>query len=242
MATPKPSLMWPVSVAPGAGASIPFNRGGAKTATIATATYYSPVTLAAAVQAALTAADGATAWTVTVSATGRFTIAASAAFVLSWGAGLAAEAQQLLGWPAGATGSAATHTATYQHQNGWYADDPVMDDSGERAIFDRSQTVALSGKVKGVTHATRYRRTIALGYLAAWKVWTEDEGASHLNESLDRLLTQGWARFRWFPDQTDLATGSDYALDADTAKGLPRNRLSSGAALYSLTLQLRKYV
>lgn len=241
MATPKPAIMWPISIAPGAGASIPFNRGGAKTATIATGTYYTPAALAAAVQAALTAADGATTWTVTVSATGRFTIAASAAFVLSWGAGLAGEAQLLLGWPAGATGSATTQTATNQHQNAWYADDPVVDDSGERAAFERAQTKALSGRVKSTTHATRYRRTIALGYLPAWKVWLDEEG-SHLNEALDRLLVSGWARFRWFPDQLDLATGSDYALDLDTAKGLPRNRLSHGAALYALTLQLCKYV
>lgn len=166
------------------------------------------------------------------------------AWVLTTGAVVAPAADggpPVLGF-SGNTQAGTQVTSQAQHQNAWYADDPVVDDSGDRAIYERSQTVALSGKVRGATHATRYRRAIVLGSLAAWKVWSEDEGTSHLNEALERLLASGWARFRWFPDQTLLGTGTDYALDLKSAEALPRDRLSPGAALYSLTLQLRKYV
>jgi hypothetical protein len=243
MAIQKPALFVPVTISTGVSQSIPFNRGGAKTATIAAATYYTPAALAAAIQAAMTAADGATTWTVTVSASGRFSISGTAAFILSWGSNLASEAQQLLGWPAGATGSALTQTAPNQHQGGWYADDPVVDDTRDLPVLERAQTVALSGRPKVVTYATRYLRTIVLGSLQGWKVFVADEGSSYLNEAIQRVITgSGCARFRWFPDQTDLATGSDYALDLDSARRLPRDRLSSGVALYSLALTFRPYV
>jgi len=167
------------------------------------------------------------------------------AWVLTTGAVVApaADAAPPLLGVTGNTPAGTTVTSQAQHQHAWYADDPVVDDTGDRAAYERSQTVALSGKVRGATHATRYRRAVVLGSLAAWKVWAEEEGTTHANEALERLLASGgWARFRWFPDQTLLGTGTDYALDLKSAEALPRDRLSPGAALYSLTLQLRKYV
>ena len=243
MAPPKPAIFWPVTITAGVNDKIDFNRGGVKVATVAAGTYYSPLTLLAAVDAALTAADGATTWTLDFPTTGRVRVNASANFVLlfSTGANAAASPRDLLGFGTVDTASSTSAVAEHQHQHAWYADDPVADDTRDLASFERAQTVALSGRVKGLTHATRYRREVVLTYLPAWKRWTEDEGA-YLNEAIERLWADGWARFRWFPDQSDLATGSDYALDLDTAKGTPRERLSPGSALYSLTLKLRRYV
>lgn len=244
MTPPKPAIMWPLTISAGVNDRIDFNRGGVKAATIAAATYYTPAALVAAVQAALTAADGAVTWTVSVNASGRVVVGGTSSFVLLFatGAGAATSARYVLGFGAVDTASATTATAQNQHQNGWYASDPVVDDTGDRAIHERSQTVALSGKVRGSTHATRYRRVIVLGALPAWKVWTEEEGSTYLNEALERLHASGWSRFRWFADQTALAVGTDYALDLKSADTVPRDRLSPGAALYSLTLQFRKYV
>lgn len=244
MAPPKPAAFWPITISAGVNDKIDFNRGGVKVATIAAGAYTTMAALLTAVDAALTAADGATTWTLDLPTLGRVRVSASANFVLlfSTGANAAASPRDLLGFGAVDTASSTSAVATNQHQHGWYADDPVVDDTGDRAHHERSQSVALSGRVKGVTHATRYRREVVLSHLAAWKTWTEDEGSTHLNEAIERLVSDGWARFRWFPDQLDLATGTDYALDLDSAKTLPRNRLSPGTALYSLTLRLRKYV
>jgi hypothetical protein len=136
-------------------------------------------------------------------------------------------------------------TGAYQIRNLWCAPDPVTGDTGDLDQFERAQTVALSGVVKSVEYgdpdAPKRIRTVSFAFLPAYKVFIADEG-SNTNEAIQRLFRRGWTRFRWFNDQADLATGTDYVLDLDTAKALPHNRLSHGAALFSLSLRMRPLV
>lgn len=248
MAPALPKAFWPLIVAAGVNDKIDFRRDGAgadDTATIAAGTYLSAALLAVAVQTALDAAYATGDWTVSVSATGRVTIAHSAtAFVLkfSTGANAATSARDLLGFGTVDTVSGLSATGANQHQNGWYAEDPVVDDTRDLPAFERAQTVALGGPVKSLEFATRYGRSISLAFLQPHKVFKEDEGSTHLNEAIERLVEDGWSRFRWWPDASVEGTSADYALDIDSAKTLPRDRLARAVALYSLTLKLRKFV
>jgi hypothetical protein len=194
---------------------------------------------------AATFADTAHAWTVTMSSSGRVTIAVPGglpfSLKFSTGANAATSARDVLGFGAVDTATAQSVTGTLQIQNCWFAPEPVVDDTGELSAHDRAQTVSLAGVVKTLHYGTRRTRAVSLAFLPAYKTFTAQEGAN-TNEAIQRLYDTGYARFRWFDDQTDLATGTDYVLDLESAKGLPRNRLSPGSALYSLTLRMRKFV
>jgi hypothetical protein len=246
MALPAPKAFWPVTIAAAVNDRIDCREGGVDyVATIAAATYYSVADLLSAVQAALNAAVAAS-WTVTVSAQGRVSVAsgsATSSLLFASGANAGDGVREMLGFDAAdvAASSGATATGVRQHANAWYAVDPVNDDTGNLPTYERAQTVSLFGVVRGVQFSTRYLRTITLSHLPQWKVFKDLEG-SHGNEAIERLFDSGWARFRYWPDATVEAAYVDYALDADTAKALPRQRLSPGAALYSLTLKMRKYV
>lgn len=82
-----PKAFWPLTIVAGVNDALHLMVGATPyTATVAVGTYYSPASLAAAVQSALTAAV-ANAWTVSVSQQGRFTIAGTSAFMLSRSSG-----------------------------------------------------------------------------------------------------------------------------------------------------------
>lgn len=244
MAAIKPAAMWPLTISAGVNDKIDLLVGATPyTATIAAATYYSLPSLATALQAALTAAVANT-WGVGWSGIpAKINITGASAFTLKWGTGANAAVgpRLLLGWTAADTSSAAAQTAPNQHQNAWYADDPVADDTGDLPVYVRSQGRALAGRMKSLHFATQYVRTVRLAFLLETKVFKALE-STKVNEAIERLFESGWARFRWFPDQTDLNTGTDYVLELDAAKALPRDRLSAGAALYSVTLPMSKYV
>lgn len=237
-----PKAFWPLTITAGSNDKIDFNRGGVKAATIAAATYYSAADLATAVDTALTAADGATSWTVTVSATGRFTIAASASFTLlfSTGANAATSARHVLGYGSVDTGSATSQTATYQHQNGWYGDRSVGFDG--RPAFRRlaAQTVSLAKNVRSVTWAEAELRAINLVNLPAAKTKIDREGSA-LNEAIERLWRDGFARFRWWPDASVEGTSVDYALDESALRDFDPPRLQT-KELYTLEWIFRRYV
>lgn len=247
MAVPVPKACWPIVVT-AANGKIDLRRSGAgadDTATIAAGTYLSAALLAVAVQGALAAAYGTGVWTVTVSATGRFTIAHSAtAFALkfSTGANAATSARDLLGFGSVDTASALSATATSQHQGGWYADDPVADDTGDLPGYERAVARAQGGQTRAVDFGTTYDRVVTLEHLEGHKVFKADEGAGHLNEAIERLFDSGWSRFRWWPDASVEGTWTDYVLAPDTAKALTRARLSPGHPRYALTLRLWKWV
>jgi hypothetical protein len=251
MALALPKAFWPLTIVAGVNDLIDVKVGASTyLATIAPGTYDHPVwyageastSLLGAVQVALQAAVANT-WTHAVVA-GRVRIGGAAAFELlfSTGANAAASARDVLGYGAVDTSAAASATAANQHQNAWYADDPVADDTGELPAFERAQTVALGGPVKSIEFAKRYGRAVSLAFLQPHKVFTAEEGSTHSNEAIERLLEDGWSRFRWWPDASVETDWADYALDLDSAKALPRDRLARAVALYSLTLKLRKFV
>lgn len=250
MAVPKPKAFWPLTITAGVNDRIDFKVGATTyVATIAAGTYYSAADLCVAVWAALSAAYGAYSWGVTVGSitAGRVTIAAlvGQTFTLLFGTGanVARSIGPALGFDAADLPTADVQTAQHQHQNGWYADDPVMDDTDELPAYERAVGRAMGGQTKAVDlGGPVYDRIISLGYLAAWKVFKKAEGTSHVNEALERLFDVGWMKFRWFPDAADESSGVDYVLSPETAKSLPRNRLAPAVPLHSLQLRFWKWV
>lgn len=243
MPLPLPKAFWPATVT-AANKVVNVTVGATPyVANVAEGTYYSAALLAAAVQTALTAAV-ANAWSVSVSSTtGKVTVSGTSAFSLkfSTGAGAASSPRHLLGFGAVDTVSGTTATGQYQHQNGWYAVDPVQDDTGELPLYERGQSVALGGNGYALDFGTRYQRVIRLGFLPAWKTWSAEEGAN-LNEAIERLFDAGWQRLRWWPDASVEGAYSDLVMDLDTAKTLPRERLSPGNPLYALRMKFWKFV
>jgi hypothetical protein len=232
-----PAIFWPFTIAAGVNDKLDIYRGASKVATVAAGTYYSAAALAAAVQAALLAAD-ANSYVVTVTSGGRFQISGSVVWLISV-TGKPASLWPALGFDDSIDGAIAK-TANRQHANGWYADDPPASDTGDLPVHNRSQAVALGGRVKGLTFGTRYVRTLRLEHLQPHKTYKVDEGAGHINEAMERLIESGWGRFRYWSDAAVPATWADYALDLESAKTLPYDRVSTGHAAYALNLKLLK--
>lgn len=226
----KPIVAGPTTFGVLGWSSTPASEGAAQTA-----------------NAAVTA-PGAAAWAVSVGPSGRFTITTGAGqdFILRFATGTnaATSARDVLGFGVLDTTKAESTSAPFQAQGCWFPEEAVQDDTGDLDVFERTQAVALAGNVKSLDFAPipRIARTVKFQMVPAYKWSIADEGADHAGEAFQRLLRSGWARFRWFPDATDLSTGSDYVLDIETAKAQERNRLSPGMPLYGLTLKLRKYV
>jgi hypothetical protein len=249
MALRLPKAFWPVTISAGVNDALDFVWASVtRYGTIAPATYYSVYDLVAAVQAAMVAA-GATTVVVSVTATGRVTwTIPSGTLTLLWSTGAHAGTQPraLLGADAAdqvLTG-AASWSAPHQHQHGWYAEDPVQDDTLDLPVHHRTQTRTLGGAVKSLHFASFAERQIVLANLPGYKTWKVDEPGAHYNEALERLFEHpAWARLRWWSD-AGLASEfdyADYALSLEGAKIFPRKRLSPSVARYSVTLQLLRY-
>jgi hypothetical protein len=244
MALPLPKVFWPVTITTGVNDKLDFRIGApVYVAAIAAGIYYSAATLAAAAQAALTAA-AANDWSVTVSTlTGRVTISGTTYFILGFGSGSnkAIDAAEILGFAA-VDVEGTSVTGAHQHQNGWYPELPVTDDTGDLASWFRTQSRSHSGRVKTVQlGGTKYDRGVSFGFLSPHKIFQTEEGG-YVNEALERLIESGYGRFRYWPDGSVEGTSSDYVLEIETAKRLLRNRLSPGAALYSYPLKFLRHV
>jgi len=101
------------TIVAGQNDKIDFNRGGVLAATIVSGTYATGALLAAAIVAALEAADAAPVWACTYSGTTfKFTVSSDLAFTLLWssGANTATACHYELGFAVTDTGSATTHT------------------------------------------------------------------------------------------------------------------------------------
>lgn len=168
--------------------------------------------------------------------------AATLEFLFGTGANKAVSVHRALGFKDEDRAAAVVHTSNYQHQNGWYAERPVVNDTGDLPVYERALARALGGQTYALDFGTRYDRAIGLAMVADYKSWKANEGVSHVNEALERLFDNGWMRFRWWPDASVEATYEDLVLDAETAKRMPRNRLSPAKALYSFSLGCWKYV
>jgi hypothetical protein len=122
----------------------------------------------------------------------------------------------------------------------WCPGVPPADDTGDLAQHARAQGVSLSGRVRGLHFGTSYTRALRFEHLQGHKVFVADEGAAHVGEAFERFLAGGWSRFLWVPDSAAPMVAAEYAFDLDSAKALPRERLSRGLARYSLSLKFRK--
>lgn len=176
-------------------------------------------------------------------AMGHFVIGGEAPFELlfSSGANQAVSARDLLGFGIGDTVSGKQVVSPFQHQNGWYVADPVQDDTGDLPLYERGQSVAQGGPGYSLDFGTRYQRIIRLGYVPAQKAFKAAEGVRR-NEAIERLFDAGWKRVRWWSDSLDELSGADLMMDLETAKTLPRDRLSPGNPLYSLRMKFWKFV
>jgi hypothetical protein len=121
----------------------------------------------------------------------------------------------------------------------WQAQDPPLDDTRDVAEYERAAARSLSGRAKAVHFATRYRRTVKLGFLPAYKTWKADGGVAHAGEAIERLFDDGWARFTYYSDANGSADGV-YMFDDETRKAMQRARLSPGNPVYSITLGMLK--
>jgi hypothetical protein len=254
MALAKPKAMWPIVIVAGVNDRIDFKIGATPyVATISPATYdhlrfYAGQTgpaLLAAVDTALIAAASGSGWSPnTVMAGNKVKLQGTSAFSLQWDTGpnKARSIGPTLGFDVVDQAAATTQTAQSQHVNAWYADDPPEDDSGNLPAYDRAVARAQGGQTRAVDFGTTYDRVLSLSFLQPWKVFREEEGTTHVNEALERLFDSGWAKFRWWPDASVEEASTDYVLSPDTAKALPRSRLSPGNSLYSLQLRLWKWI
>ncbi len=255
MALPVPKAFWPLSVLAGVNDKIDFKVAGVTyAATVAVGTYrqagwYAGAeawSLLSAVQGAMRTASGRVDLWVSVTAMGHFSIRVDGAtldLLFSTGANKVTSLHPALGYTDTdlSAGAGVELASQKQHQNGWYAVDPVFSDTRDLPQYDRRQSLAKSGRVRGLEVAKRKTRAIELAFLPARKVYIVDEGANWY-EAIERLFDVGWARFRWWPDGTVESGWTDYALDIDTAKELPYRRLNPANALYALTLRMRQYL
>jgi hypothetical protein len=247
-----PRAFWPLTITAGQNDAIDVvdsgDPGSTWTAIIAPGIYYSPTELAVAVEAALTVVGlfdppGGMAFTCTVNATGRVVLSAARAFSLKFSTGpnAATSARDVLGFAHTDTASATPQTSPYQHQNGWYGEDPVVDDTGWLPQYERAQALPLNGPAWCGNYGTRSQRVISLAFVRGYKTWVVDE-SSHLNESLERLWTDGWMRVRWWADALVDGTYVDMVMDLETAKKMPRRRLSPGNPMYAFDLTFWRYL
>jgi len=252
-----PKAFWPLTITAGVNDRIDFKIGAsALNAVVPAGIYYTVLDLLNALYTAMQAATTAGGfpthanWTYGVLATGRVRIGNSSGLAVTYtlafstGAGAAVSLRNVLGY--GAVDAAFTSPgvayvdSTNQHQNGWYGDRSIGFDG--KAWFKRTsaQGVALAGTVKSLTFGEQELRTIAFTNLPAAKTKVEREGSS-LNEALERLWRDGFARFRWWPDATVDGTYVDYCLDGEALKEFNPQRLQS-KELYSLRWDLRRFV
>jgi hypothetical protein len=133
---------------------IDFNQGGVKQAVIAAGTYATGALAAAAIQTAMTAADGGATWTVTYSAvTFKFTIASNLAFTLLFETGGGVVAGQSahidLGYADGDTASATSHVAgsvAYQSRHSINVD--LGSAQAFAAVIVRGHNLSTAGTVR----------------------------------------------------------------------------------------------
>lgn len=246
MALSLPKAFWPITITAGLNDAIDVTTPSAQTVRVAAGTYYSPTDLLAAVAAAL--APLPFSWIPgSVSSSGRVALPIPSAGVLTFrfgtGPNVATSIHSLLGFAnLDLSATLGVAVSQYQHANGWYAVDPPQDDTGEIPEYQVAVARSRGMQTLGLDFGTTYRRDIALAYLPAWKVFTPSEGSGNTNEAIQRLFDPpARFRFRWWSDGTSDATASDYLLDPEASKKLPRNRFSPGNPRYSVALALWKW-
>lgn len=231
MSIAKPKAFWPLTVDATCD-QIYVNVGaGFVLKTIGHATYYSAEELRAAVAVAMPG------FTVTVSASGYFTITNGTPYILKRGG---SNGVGLMGFDdnLGDTANTVSHTSEFQHANGWYAGVAVRSDS--LPIRDRDNdvmTLTQGGQSKFVSVTELTRRELKFQYLSAAKTYEAYEGATGLNQAIERWWDNGRARFRYWGDATVEGTYDDMVFDADTIKEFRPTRMQDRKALYEVIIK-----
>ncbi len=242
-------FVWPITI-DATNNKLDFNRGGVKVATIASADYATPEALATQVDTKLTDADGATAWTVTVSVLGFVTIAADDDFNLLFntGANKLVSVHHVLGFSEADYISAATYTGTYQHQNGFYFGENGPDlefDSREQPEIESPQDASLSGIVTERPFGDfRYVREMRVNF--------SDEDHTYETTDLAMSWTDLWKHCRggnskyitYAADASDPSTSTNYHLvpEEDPEAAFRPDQVDPAVEMWGWRLRLRKRV
>lgn len=245
MTIAKPKAYWPLTVDGTNDIMIVFSGGLDRTCTLAHATYYSAVTLAAAIQTAIRAVGGAlSAITVSVSATGIITFTNGSAFTLRFTSAFFQFPAARIGFTAVAdvASSGGVITSPNQHSGGWYAATAIRDDS--LTIRDRSMTAktrAESGQTKTIYSSELSARNLLFQYLTPEKTYIAYE-STYVNQSIENLWADGADRFRFWSDGTVEGTYTDLVLDLETSRTFAPKRMFIKKALYEISLKCWGYV
>jgi hypothetical protein len=254
MAIPLVKVFWPLTIN-SANNKIDYRHfadGADRTATVASATYYSATLFAAAVKAALdTASAGAgITWTITISSMGvmTFTTSGGTSFTLKFGTGANAgvSPRYLLGFFAADYASTGLNrVAPAQHQNGWYAPLGIRNDSKDYFEEPNSViTVTMAGQTKSIAEPVLTMRDVKWQHLSKEYTLIAEENLSTPNTAMERWWRDGRGRFRYWPDASVEGTSADYVLDISVlSNGFKPARMYDGKELYSVgPWKMRKYV
>lgn len=209
-------------------------------------TYTSAADLLTEIAVAMNAKGAGGVFTATIGATGRITITNSGfPFELRIATFTTNSASAVLGFFSLDTASATSHTASFQHANGWYPDVAVRFDSLTEFERDMDRvTVAMSGQNKRISETELEVRRVDLAFLDPWKtrIARETTFGTNNNEALERLWRDGAAKFRWWEDASVEGVYEDYFLDEETVKEFKPERMFQGKEIYAFSLLMRGYV
>lgn len=134
-------------------------------------------------------------------------------------------------------------TIAGQVQNGWWSDVAAAEDSlPYRNLGSRVVTRAMNGKAKFVSENELFDRELVFRFLKPHKAWLQYEGTSNVYESLERVFTTGYSRFRYWADASVEGTSEDLMLKDESLKEWKPKRMFNKKALYEVTLNCMRFV
>lgn len=249
MAIPLPKVFWPLII-DATNNKVYWREGGAteRTATIASATYYSAKDFFDAIITAMNASATGTTFAHTFP-DGILTITATLgpAWRFSWGVSVVNAAYILMGYFATNTADAVTQAAPYQHSNGWYSPVAVFDDSKPRYEVPNGAVLLTMGGQSAMFEENELNyREVQFKYLSPERTYQYKEGSSsNINRAIERWWRSGRARFRYWEDASVEGTYEDYSFDFVTIveNGFKPVRMYRGKEVYELgAFGMRKWV
>lgn len=245
----KPRAFWPL-VINASNKELYWHDGASNgTGSVATGTYLTPEDLATAVAATLnTGTNPLAGATCTVSSTGRIVITWNGPFTMRWSV-TTNSIYVVLGEVAvnkvasNPSVGVYTCTSTYQHVNGWYAEQAVEFDSA--TIRNKEMNVItrnVAGQTKLIEEAELSQRRVVFSWLPPEKTYEVHATSTYLNQAIETWWDDGAARFRYWEDATTLLRPLDYVLSQEAIKEFQPERLMKRKALYRIELIFWGYV
>lgn len=206
--------------------------------------YLTPATVASQIQslvASVSGFSGSLAW---VDDTGRLNIACPNSWTLQNGTTF--NALPWLGfptWPVASTNDAAKYGGGTPHGvtgvlpllTWWRPEVPAKDDSlPQTERPDSTVTRTMGGATLRIEDGVLYtKRTWQFAFLPMRKVYTE--AAALNNDRAIQYILENSRRFRFFPDETNLAVFEDYVVTQDAMQKFAPTRQFTNTALYRVT-------